>query len=130
MNLKILLPAEVLLTEEVTKVVAEAENGLFCLLPQHVDFTAALVPGVFSYTAQDGEHYLAVDGGTLVKHGSEVLVSTRNAVQGPELGTLKSVVIKQFEEIDEREKKARSAAAKLEVDLLRRFMELREHGQS
>jgi hypothetical protein len=35
------------------------------------------------------------------------------------------VVIRQFEEIDEREKKARAAAAKLEVDLLRRFMELR-----
>jgi hypothetical protein len=38
---------------------------------------------------------------------------------------LKEVVIAQFKEIDEREKKARSAAARLEVDLLRRFMELR-----
>jgi len=47
MNLKIMLPAEIFLSEEVTKVVAEAENGFFCLLPQHVDFTAALVPGVF-----------------------------------------------------------------------------------
>jgi len=64
-----------------------------------------------------------------VKRGSEVTVSTRNAVKGPELGTIKDVVIKQFEEIDERVKKARSAAAKLEVDLLRRFMELREHGR-
>jgi hypothetical protein len=35
-------------------------------------------------------------------------------------------VVRQFEEIDEREKKARSAAAKLEIDLLRRFMEMRE----
>ncbi len=129
MKLKILLPAEIFLTEEVTKVVAEAENGFFCLLPQHVDFTAALAPGVFSFTSGDAETHLAIDGGTLIKKGAEVLVSTRNAVRGPELGTLKGVVIKQFEEIDEREKKARSAAAKLEVDLLRRFMELREHGR-
>jgi F-type H+-transporting ATPase subunit epsilon len=129
MYLKILLPAEIFLSEEVTKVVAEAENGLFCLLPLHVDFTAALVPGVFSFTTRDGETHLAIDGGTIVKRGSEVTVSTRNAVKGPELGTIKDVVIKQFEEIDEREKKARSAAAKLEVDLLRRFMELREHGR-
>ena len=128
MKLKILLPAEILLTDEVTKIVAEAENGFFCLLPQHIDFTAALVPGVFSYTAGDQESFLAIDGGTIVKRGSDVMVSTRNAVMGPELGALKNVVIKQFEEIDEREKKARSAAAKLEVDLLRRFMELREHG--
>jgi F-type H+-transporting ATPase subunit epsilon len=126
MKLKILLPAEIFLSEEVTKIVAEAENGLFCLMPQHVDFTAALVPGVFSYSTVVGEDaYLAIDIGTLVKKGSDVLVSTRNAFRGPELGHLKEVVIAQFREIDEREKKARTAAARLEVDLLRRFMEIR-----
>ncbi|MDO9558085.1 MAG: F0F1 ATP synthase subunit epsilon [Syntrophales bacterium] len=126
MNLKILLPAEIYLSEEVTKVVAEAENGLFCLLPQHIDFTAALVPGVFSYSTAGGEDtYLAIDIGTLVKKGSEILVSTRNAFQGTELGQLKEVVIAQFLEIDEREKKARTAVARLELDLLRRFMEIR-----
>jgi F-type H+-transporting ATPase subunit epsilon len=127
MNLKILLPAEILLDREVTKINAEAENGYFCLLPQHVDFTAALVPGVLSYESQGQDHFLAVDGGTLVKRGQEVLVSIRNAVRGPELGKLKEVVEEQFEELDEKEKKARTAAAKLEVDLLRRFLELKEH---
>lgn len=126
MKLKILLPAEVFLNEEVTKIVAEAENGLFCLLPQHIDFTTALVPGVFSYGTAGGEDaYLAIDIGTLVKKGADVLVSTRNAYRGPELGHLKEVVIAQFREIDEREKKARTAAARLELDLLRRFMEIR-----
>ena len=63
MKLKILLPAEVFLDEEVTKVVAEAENGFFCLMPQHVDFTTALVPGVFSYSTAEGEDaYLADEG--------------------------------------------------------------------
>jgi F-type H+-transporting ATPase subunit epsilon len=126
MKLKVLLPAEIFLTEEVTKVVAEAENGFFCLMSQHVDFTTALVPGVFSFTTPSGEdHYCAVDIGTLVKKGADVFVSTRSAFRGPELGQLKEVVIAQFKEIDEREKKARTAAARLEVDLLRRFMELR-----
>ena len=128
MNLKVLLPAEIFLCEEVTKIVAEAENGFFCLLPQHADFTAALAPGILSFTTGNGETHLAVDGGALLKRGPEVLVSTRNAVRSPELGTLRDVVVRQFEEIDEREKKARSAAAKLEVDLLRRFMELKDHG--
>jgi len=126
MKLKVLLPAEIFLTAEANKVVAEAENGFFCLMPQHVDFTTALVPGVMSFTTTEGrDEYMAIDVGTLVKRGDEVLVSTRNAFRGPELGHLKEVVIRQFEEIDEREKKARAAAAKLEVDLLRRFMELR-----
>ena len=128
MNLKIMLPAEIFLAEEVEKVVAEAENGFFCLLPQHTDFAAALVPGILSFTAGEKETYLAIDGGTLLKRGPEVFVSTRNAVGSPEIGTLRDVVVRQFEETDEREKKARSAAAKLEVDILRRFMELKEHG--
>ena len=126
MKLKILLPSEIFLTEEVNKVIAEAENGFFCLMPQHVDFTTALVPGVFSYSTDSGEDiYLAIDIGTLVKKGPEILVSTRSAFQGPELGHLKEVVVARFREIDEREKMARPAAAKLEVDLLRRFIELR-----
>ena len=127
MNLRILLPAEVFLSDRVSKVVAEAANGFFCLLPQHVDYTAALVPGVFLYESEEEENYLAIDVGTIVKKGDEILVSVRNAVRGPELGKLKLEVVKQFRELDEREKKARSAAAKLEVDLLRRFMELREY---
>jgi F-type H+-transporting ATPase subunit epsilon len=127
-KLKILLPGEILLSEEVNKIVAEAENGFFCLLPQHADFAAALMPGILSFSAGEKETYLAVDGGTLLKRGYEVFVSTRNAVRSPDLGTLKDVVVRQFEETDEREKKARSAAAKLEVDLLRRFMELKDHG--
>ena len=38
------------------KLVAEAPNGAFCLLPRHVDFVAALVPGLTisrSRTAQN-----------------------------------------------------------------------------
>jgi F-type H+-transporting ATPase subunit epsilon len=37
MRLKVLLPTMVLVDEAVSKVVAEAENGAFCLLPKHVD---------------------------------------------------------------------------------------------
>ena len=66
MNLKILLPAEVLLSEKVAKVVAEAANGFFCLLPHHVDYTAALVPGIFLYETEDEEKKEEADHGKLV----------------------------------------------------------------
>jgi ATP synthase protein I len=78
MRLKVLLPTEVLLNEAVTKVIAEAENGSFCLLPRHIDFVAALVPGLLSFTIDEGhEEFLAIDEGILVKCGAEVLVSTK-----------------------------------------------------
>lgn len=125
MKLKVLLPTEVLINEEVTKVVAEAENGSFCLLPRHVDFLANLVPGLFSFvTSQGVEQFLAVDEGILVKCGPEVLVSTRNAVRGPDLGRLEQTVGKSFSVLDDREKLARSAFAKLEASFIRRFMDL------
>jgi F-type H+-transporting ATPase subunit epsilon len=129
MNLKVLLPTEVLIEEEVAKVIAEAPNGFFCLLPKHVDFVAALVPGILSFeTAGGSEEFLAVDEGILIKCGQEVLVSTRNAMRGPDLGQLKRTVVEKFESLDEREKTARSAMARIEAGFVRRFLEIQGHG--
>jgi len=126
MMLKILLPAEVLLRQEVKKIVAEAENGSFCLLPNHIDFVTTLAPGLFTFEPlTGGQELLAMDVGTLVKKGNEVLVSTRNAVRAPDIGRLKQVVVEQYDRLDEREKIVRSAAAKLEASLIRRFVELK-----
>lgn len=126
MLLKILLPAEVMMEQEVKKIVAEAEDGSFCLMPNHIDFVATLAPGIFMYELAKGEQeLLAMDVGTLVKKGQDVLVSTRNAVKASELGKLKQVIIEQYDKLDEREKIVRSAAAKLEASLIRRFVELK-----
>lgn len=125
MILKVLLPKKVLVEEEVRKVVAEGKDGSFCLLPRHVDFVSALVPGLLAYeTAVGEEFYLAVDEGILVKCGAEVLVSTRNAARGADLGQLQKLIREQFAELDERERQTRSALAKIEADFVRRFMEL------
>ena len=125
MRLKVLLPTGVLIDTEVTKVIAEAEDGAFCLLPRHVDFVAALVPGLLSFVPLAGhEAFLAVDEGTLVKCGAEVLVSTRQAVPGSDLGQLRQTVETQLRQLDEREAAARAILAKLEADTLRRFVKL------
>jgi F-type H+-transporting ATPase subunit epsilon len=130
MNLKILLPTRILVDEGVTKVIAEAQNGYFCLLSRHVDFVAAIVPGILSYETKDGDEvFLAVDEGILVKYGQDVLVSSRNAVRGPNLDQLKRTVEEQFKNIDEQEKIARSAVAKIEANFVRRFLELQEYGR-
>ena len=118
-----------MLNEEVKKVIAEAVNGSFCLLPHHIDFVAALVPGILSFVTTTGhEVFLAVDEGILVKAGPEVLVSSTRAVPGAELGKLKETVERVFRNIDDQEKIARSTMAKLEADLVRGFLELGERG--
>jgi F-type H+-transporting ATPase subunit epsilon len=125
MRLKILLPHRVLINRQVVKVIAEADNGSFCLLPLHVDFVAALIPGILSFETQEGRQvFAAVDGGILIKMGSEVLVSTGNAVTGMKLEELRQVIDREFHVRHEREQKAMSATAKLEANLIRRLMDL------
>jgi len=129
-TLKVLLPTRILLETKVCKIVAEAENGSFGLLPRHIDFTAALAPGILAYYREHGgEELVAVDEGTLVKVGDEVLVSVRNAVQGEGLGTLRRTVQQQFERLDQHERKARSALARLEAGVVRRFLEMERHAE-
>lgn len=131
MNLKVLLPTEVLIDEPVTKVIAEAENGSFCLRPRHTDFAAALLPGILTFvTPEDVEWYVGVADGVLVKSGGDVRVSTRNAVRGDDLGTLRQTIAERFLVLDDKERVARSAIARLEADFVRRFLEYGEphHG--
>ena len=125
MNLKLLLPTEVFLDTSVRKIVAEAEDGFFCLLPKHVDFVAALVPGLLAYESADGrEEFVGVGEGVLVKQGSLVLVSTRDAVTGPDLGTILDAVEERFRRLKEREESGQSAVSKFDADFLSRFLEL------
>lgn len=131
MRLRLLSPTEVVLDLEVTKVVGEAENGSFCLLPRHIDFAAALVPGLFYFTAADsGEGIAALDEGTLVKCGDEVLVSALHVVLGTDPDQLQARMAETFYEMDEEERRARAALARLEAGALRRFLELEKklHG--
>jgi len=127
MRLKVLLPIRVLIDKPVEKVIAEAENGSFCLLPRHVDMTAALVPGLLSYESKSGGAcLLGIDEGILVKCGSEVLVSILNAVPGDDLGTLRNIVRRRFVELEDYERIARSTLARLEGGVVRRFLQIAE----
>ncbi|RRQ22994.1 F0F1 ATP synthase subunit epsilon [Thiohalobacter thiocyanaticus] len=131
MRLQVLLPTEVLVDTKVVKVIAEAENGAFCLLPRHVDFVAALVPGVLSFfTPTEEERFAALDEGVLVKCGRDVFVSAFDGVRGTDLGRLQALVEARFLELDEHERRTRTALARLEAGTLRGFRELQErfHG--
>jgi F-type H+-transporting ATPase subunit epsilon len=128
-NLKILIPTETVIDQTVEAVTAEAQNGSFCLLPRHVDFVAALVPGIIAFKSSGGDTtFYAIDRGVLVKCGDKVLVSTGNAVQGEQLGRLRETVEKQFQSIDEGEKKALNAISKIEAGIVRRFLEIQRMG--
>lgn len=123
MNLKVLLPFQVFADKTgVSRIVAETREGSFGLLPHRLDCVAALTPGILIYeTEGEGEVYVAVDEGVLVKTGPDVLVSVRRALDGTDLGHLRDLVEHEFLTLDEREQSVRSVMAKLETGFVRRF---------
>jgi F-type H+-transporting ATPase subunit epsilon len=126
-KLNILTPTEVLFEEVVGKIVSEAEDGSFGVLPHHVDYVAALLPGLLHCELEDGvEVFFAVDEGVLVKCGPDVFVSTFHAIRGPDLGELRRAVRQSFRASTEREERARTALSRLEADMVRRYLELGE----
>ncbi len=123
MKLKILLPFQVFAEKtDVSRIVAETPDGSFGLLPHRLDCVASLAAGILTYeTESDGEVFVAVDEGVLVKAGSDVLVSVRRALGGADLGQLRDAVKKEFLNLDQAERNVRSVTAKLETGFLHRF---------
>ncbi len=125
MNLRVATPTTLVVDERVEKITVQGEDGSRTLLPRHIDFVTALVPSVMSYVPADGhEEFVAVDEGIMTKAGDDVLISVAYAVRGPELGALREMVERHLAEGGEREKVVRTALAKLEASIVRRFMEL------
>jgi F-type H+-transporting ATPase subunit epsilon len=123
MNLKILLPFQIFAEKSgVSRIVAETREGSFGLLPHRLDCVAALAPGILTYeTDADGEVFVAVDEGVLIKAGSAVLVSVRRALGGTDLDQLRAGVEREFLTLDKDEQNVRSVVAKMEAGFVRRF---------
>jgi F-type H+-transporting ATPase subunit epsilon len=124
-HLKILLPFKVFADQrDVLRIVAVTHEGSFGLLPQRLDCVAPLSVGILAFeTAADGEVYIAVDEGILVKTGRDVLVSVRSAIGGMSLGELRAAAEEKFMHLDEQEQKVRSVLAKMESGFIRRLAE-------
>ena len=123
-RLKVLLPFAVFAEKSgVSRIVAETRAGSFGILPHRLDCVASLVPGILIYeSAAEGEVYVAVDEGVLVKTGRDVLVSVRNAIGGMDLGELRDRVEREFLDLTEREQGVRSVMAKMESGFIRRLV--------
>ena len=119
MQLKILLPFEIFLEKkDVKRIVAETSAGSFGMLPQRLDCLAALVPGIFEYETTQGIVYVAVDEGIMIKTGTEVMVSVRNAHGGTDLGKLHESIEKEFLNLAENEKNVHYVMEKLGSTLI------------
>ena len=129
MHLKILLPSHIFADKTgVKRIVAETREGAFGLLPNRLDCVAALTAGILIYeTPTDGEVYVALDEGVLVKTGADVSVSVRRAMGGASLAQLRQAVEQEFNQLNAQEQDVRTVMAKLESGFLRQFASF-QHG--
>lgn len=131
MKLAVRTPLELLVeVDDVERVAAETDDGAFAVAPRHMDFVTTVAPGILSYTVAGDEHTLAVDRGILVKCGSQVLVSVRDAVGSDSVEELERELREHLLVRDERERHALSALARLESGVVRAFVDIdwRGHG--
>lgn len=127
MRLRVRLPTRLVLDEPVVRIVARSLHGSFGILPRHADIVAPLLPGLLVYESEQGdERYIGVAEGVLVKCAGDVSVSVRDAVAGQTEVEIREVVRSRFEQLDEKERRARAALARLEAGFIRRFMEQTE----
>lgn len=130
MRLRVITPARVCVDCRVTRIVAEAPEGFFGMLPHHSDFVTELVPGVLVFEHEDGgaDRFVAINSGTLVKCGEDVRVAVRGALEGDDLTLLRDRVETEFRRQDEDERDARAALTRLEATMIRRLRDLEKVG--
>lgn len=127
MRLKILLPYEIFAdVKSVKRIVIETTAGSHGILPRRLDCTAALEAGILLYETEDeGEKYVAINEGILIKTSNEVMISVRNAIGDAPLGELKKIVREEMIALGELEVDARTVMAKLETGFLQNLQKLR-----
>lgn len=126
MTLKIQLPSgNFLKVKEVSKISVETTMGSVGLLPLRLDCVAGLVPGILTYESQnEGEVFIAIDEGILVKDGFSVVVSVRSAFTGRGLEQLKKTVEDEFVHQSDEEKNIQQVMAKMESTFIKRLTQL------
>lgn len=129
MRLKIILPYKIILDKNVGKITVPGAEGVFQILPKHVDGTWSVKPGVLVLDMDDDnddkiDWYYAISQGVLVKEGNVIYLSCFQAIKGDSLESLTQTVKKDLEVFNERERKTREALLRLETDTVKKFMEL------
>ncbi len=125
MRLRITTPLRIVVDEDAVEIVsAEDTSGSFGVQPYHADFLTTLSVGIVSWKSSGGaRHYCAVHGGVLtVIGGTEVAVTTREAIPGDDLATLDQVILDRFGADAEAERSDRAGSTKLELRAIREMV--------
>ena len=125
MKLSIVTPLSIVVDEDgVLAVRAEDATGSFGILPRHADFVTSLAVSVVSWQSSNGtRHYCAIRRGVLsVVGGHDIVVATREAVQGDDLAILDKTVLTRIHADIESERTENVESTRLRLNAIRQIM--------
>lgn len=124
MRLSVVTPLQLVVDEEgVRSLRAEDASGGFGVQPGHAALVTSLVVSVLSWTGADGaRRHCAVRRGVLTVRDDRVLVATREAVTGDDLGTLDRDVLARFHADADVERVHRVEGTRLQLAAIRRIV--------
>ncbi|WP_347158692.1 F0F1 ATP synthase subunit epsilon [Pontibacter chitinilyticus] len=85
------------------------------------------MPGILLYeSVTEGEVFVALDEGVLIKAGQRIFISVRHALGGSGLDKLHQLVTQEFLNRSECEKNVRSVLAKRKSNFVRQFINFQQ----
>jgi F-type H+-transporting ATPase subunit epsilon len=124
-KLTIVTPLSVAVEEDgVLSITAEDETGSFGVLPGHADFVTALTISVVSWKRRGNFwRHCAICGGSLsVERGSDVVVTSREAVPGDDLDNLEKMVLARFLSEADAEKSEHVDSTRMQLAAIRQLV--------
>ena len=125
MRVRLVIPGKTYLDEDMDKVTAPGKEGLFQILPKHIDMVSSLQPGILVLTKESKDRYFAINEGVLVKEHNLIHISCFQVMEGASLDKLQETISDNFKILNEKEKRLKQILTKLEADTLIRFMEMK-----
>lgn len=125
MLLKVITPTHIITKEKVMKVIGEDPDGSFGILPKHIDFVTKIIPSILVYTDEQGEGYIGLDEGILVKQQELIQVSVQSAFESRNLGQLHREMEIYLRKQEEEEEQTGLETTKLELGIVKSFYDLK-----
>ena len=119
--LRVRTPSSTVLDAPVHAIRAEDADGWFGFGPGRAELVAELPAGLLVYRDDDGEGYVAVDGGLLHVRGEECRVMVRDAVASRQLDAIGAELDRYVERRRERIERERGIIDELAREALRRL---------
>ena len=131
MQLTIITPEKTVLNETVTSIQAQATDGWFGILPQHIPMVTPLRVSVLRYkTVNDETHQMAVMGGLLQTDGKTTQVLCDAAETATEIDVLRARQAKERAEARLKNSEASVVSDRAQIALTRSLARLQAAGKA